>query len=107
MFRDFALNPTRHLAGLHIKDFASVAEATQALSLLLIPSPDLTSPSTSSSTLNVTPETLDADLNDRKAPLKLGAEGSLAPERREEAESVLASFGTVSEKSPARDVSGK
>lgn len=93
------------LSGLWIKDFANVASAMQALSLLLIPSPGPTSPSTSSSTLSVTSDALDADVYDRSTPLKLGTEGVLAEERKEEAESVLASLGSMSEKSPMREVS--
>jgi hypothetical protein len=79
-------------------DFANVASATQALELLLIPSSISTSTSASLSV-----ETFDMDVFDPKAPLKLSAEGMLADERKEEAETALGALGISNEKSPARE----
>jgi len=79
-------------------DFANVASATQALELLLIPSSISTSASAS-----LSPETFDLDVFDPEAPLKLGAEGMLADERKEEAETVLGALRISNEKSPARE----
>ena len=80
---------------------ANVASATQALALLLIPSRPLGSTSPPSPLLS--PEALDMDVFDQKAPLKLGAEGMLADERKEEAEAALGGLDISIEKSPARE----
>ena len=79
-------------------DFANVASATQALALLVIPSQPSSTP------VILTPETLDADVSDSAAPLKLGGEGMLADERKEEAEGALEALGMSNEKSPFREV---
>lgn len=79
-------------------DFANVASATQELALLLL------NPSTATSSTSIPPEAVDSDVFSRKYPLRLGQEGVLPSERREEAKAVFDSLGPSAETSASREV---
>lgn len=81
-----------------IEDFADVVAATQALALLVIGSDPSPSPS------SLTDYEVDSDVSDPDTPLKIGSEGMLSDERKEEAEAALTALGTSNEKSTYREV---
>ncbi|KAF8321268.1 hypothetical protein DL93DRAFT_2052034 [Clavulina sp. PMI_390] len=76
-------------------DFANLASSLQAVSLLLIGSSS-TSPS---SARKISLENLDYDLADRKTPLRLGSEGQLREERKDEVQEILKGLGSLGETS--------
>lgn len=81
------------------KDYANVVTATQALALLVIGSDPSTTTSSS------TDQQVDGDVSDYTVPLRLGSEGMLSDERKEEAEAALAALGSSNEQSTYREVS--